>query len=322
MFMPQFSETLKELFQDRFREQEPMSKHTNYRLGGPARFFVEAKTVDEVQKAVDLAKEHQVKIVLLGGGSNVLVADQGIDGLVIKISIQDLEVNNNRVHVGAGVPMVLFARKVAEHCLKGMEWGVTLPGTVGGAIRGNAGCFGGETKDYFVEAQVLSNGQIVTMTKEQMAFGYRESVFKHSQDVILSAVFEFEKGDCAQIQSLMDENLKKRKASQPLETGSAGCMFKNIEIASDEELQRIQETIDLPSEMVSARRISAGWIIDQLDLKGKQIGGAKVSEKHGNFLLNTGNATSDDMMQLIAFIKTRARNTFGIQLQEEVQYLE
>ena len=315
------NDRLKEIFHNRFKENELMSKHTNFRIGGPAKYFVEIKSIEELQKAILIATENGVCFVVLGGGSNLLVSDSGFDGLVIQIAMREITMNNNRVQADAGALMTMLSRKVGDACLSGLEWAITLPGTVGGAVRGNAGCFGGETQDCLVEVQVLSNGEVSNKTNVELMFGYRNSVIKHSNDIILSATFELAFGDCGAIKQKMESNLAHRKASQPIDAGSAGCMFKNFEIEDDTELQRILKKCDVPSEMIFARRLSAGWIIDQLDLKGKQIGGAKISEKHGNFLVNTGTATADDVIQLIALIKTRARNEFGIQLQEEVQLL-
>lgn len=314
-------EQLKSIVSDRVRENELMSRHTNFRIGGPARFFVEVKSVNELQQILEVAKTNAIATCILGGGSNMLVSDQGFDGIMIKMALREMQIDKNRVQADSGVPMILLSRKVGEACLTGLEWAITLPGTVGGAVRGNAGCFGGETRDHLVEAIVLSNGEVVTRSNAEMHFGYRESMFKHTNEIVLSAVFALEQGDCELIKQTMELNLSKRKTSQPTDAGSAGCMFKNYEISSEDELQQIKSKLDLSSEMCARMQISVGWLIDQLDLKGFQIGGAKVSEKHGNFLVNSGNATADEVVQLIAFIKTRARNTYGIILQEEVQYV-
>lgn len=309
------------IVKDRVKTNEPMSKHTNFRIGGPARFFVEVKSVNELQQILEVAKTNAIATCILGGGSNMLVSDQGFNGIMIKMALREMQIDKNRVQADSGVPMILLSRKVGEACLTGLEWAITLPGTVGGAVRGNAGCFGGETRDHLVEAIVLSNGEVVTRSNAEMHFGYRESMFKHTNEIVLSAVFELEQGDCELIKQTMELNLSKRKTSQPTDAGSAGCMFKNYEISSEDELQQIKSKLDLSSEMCARMQISVGWLIDQLDLKGFQMGGAKVSEKHGNFLVNSGNATADEVVQLIAFIKTRARNTYGIILQEEVQYV-
>ena len=319
--MMNLSEQLKGIVNDRLKEQEPMARHTNFRIGGPAKYFVEIKTVEELKMVLGIAAEHTLPTAILGGGSNMLVADHGFNGVMIKLAMREIFIDKNSVQAGAGVPMILLSRKVAEASLTGLEWAITLPGTVGGAVRGNAGCFGGETQDHLVEVFVLSNGEVVSRTNAELAFGYRESIIKHSDDIVLSASFNLELGDANTIKQTMESNLAKRKSSQPLDAGSAGCMFKNFEIQSDDELQRIQSKLDLPPEMITSRRVSAGSLIDQLDLKGFEMGGAKVSAVHGNFLVNTGNATADEVVQLIAFIKTRVRDSYGIILQEEVQYV-
>lgn len=319
--MDSIAQQLLTIVGSRMKEQEPMNKHTNFRIGGSAKYFVEVKSIQELKQVLQIAKEHSLMTAVIGGGSNMLVSDQGFNGIILKLLFREIFIDKNRVQAGAGVPMILLSRKVAEESLSGLEWAITLPGTLGGAVRGNAGCFGGETQDYLVEAFVLSNGEVVARSKDELAFGYRESAIKHSDDIVLSVTFDLKSGDPNTIKQIMDANLVKRKASQPLDAGSAGCMFKNYEIASDEELQHIQSKLDLPPGVSASRRISAGWLIDQLDLKGFKIGGAKVSDVHGNFLVNTGTATADEVVQLIAFIKTRARDTYGIILQEEVQYV-
>ena len=302
-------------------ENEPMSKHTNFRIGGPAKWFVEVRSVEELQNVLDVARENELATFVFGGGSNLLASDQGFDGIVIKIAMRTYDIQGTRVRADAGVLSSGLARATANAGLKGLTWAISLPGTVGGGVRGNAGCFGGEMKDHCTSVLVQRGGALVEIGKDDLKFGYRESAIKHSDDIILSATFELEEGDARELKSELDDKLMKRKISQPLDAGSAGCMFKNYEIGTDEELQRLVGKLDLPSEMQSARRVSAGWLIDKLGLKGTQIGGAKVSDVHGNFVVNTGSATSDEVVQLIALIKTRARNEFGIQLMEEVQYV-
>jgi UDP-N-acetylmuramate dehydrogenase len=340
--MNPITSSLHSIFGACLHENELMSKHTNFRIGGPAKWFVEVKSVDELKHVLKIASENGVSYFVFGGGSNILVNDKPFDGIVIKIAMRGIVIDNLslrgsqalfykgaesdrsnlfRVRAEAGALSSSVARETAKAGLSGLTWAISLPGTIGGAVRGNAGCFGGETKDRLVEIELLRDGEVVTAKKDDLKFGYRDSSIKHSSDIVLSATFELEKGDSEKLLSELDQKLTSRKSSQPLDAGSAGCMFKNYEIKSDEELLRLKQKLDVPSEMEKAKRISAGWLIDQLDLKGKQIGGAKISEKHGNFLVNTGGATADDVVQLIAFIKTRARNEFGINLEEEVQYV-
>ncbi|MBI2475165.1 UDP-N-acetylmuramate dehydrogenase [Candidatus Uhrbacteria bacterium] len=280
-----------------------------------------------------LKADQKIPYFIFGGGSNILVNDKPFKGIAIKMAMRNIVIKNvslrgaelqsnpSLVRAEAGALSSAVARETAKAGLSGLTWAISLPGTIGGAVRGNAGCFGGETKDHIVEVELLRDGEVITLKKDDLHFGYRDSVIKHNNDIVLSATFELEHGDPKKLLAELDEKLNTRKTSQPLDSGSAGCMFKNYEIKSDDELQRLKQKLDISPEVSSTRRISAGWLIDQLDLKGTQIGGAKVSEKHGNFLVNTGNATADDVVQLITLIKTRVRNEYGINLDEEVQYV-
>ncbi|MBI4438097.1 UDP-N-acetylmuramate dehydrogenase [Candidatus Uhrbacteria bacterium] len=302
-------------------ENEPLSKHTNFRIGGPAKWLVEVRSVEELLGVIHLAREARVAVAILGGGSNTLASDAGFDGIVIKIAMRSYEIHGTTVQVQAGVLSGALARATGNAGLRGLTWAISLPGTIGGAVRGNAGCFGGEIKDRLVSVEVLRDDKVYKVDKEELAFGYRESALKHSQDIVLSATFALEEGDASELKAELDDHLMRRKAAQPLDAGSAGCLFKNYDVREEAELQRLSQKLDIPPRMRSERRLSAGWLIDQLDLKGMQIGQAKISDKHGNFVVNLGSAAADDVVQLIALIKTRARNEFGIMLQEEVAYL-
>lgn len=319
--MQDITEKLKELFKERLLENESLAKHVNFRIGGPAKYFAEVKTINELEEATNIAREANIPIAVLGGGSNILVNDSGFPGLVLKISMRDVQILGTTVIAEAGAISSAVARQTANVGLKGFEWAISLPGTIGGAVRGNAGCFGGEMKDTVVSVDVLRDGKIVELTNKELTFGYRDSSVKHTDDIILRVTMELKIGDKDSLKKALDETLEKRKCSQPLHSGSAGCMFKNVEITSDIDLERLKKDADIPESMLTARRISAGWIIDQLGFKGKKIGNAMVSEEHGNFLINLGNATASDVAQLIALIKTEARDRFGIKLHEEVQYI-
>lgn len=324
------TDQLQSIVGSRLLESEPMSKHTNFRIGGPAKWFVEIRSLDELEHVLDVAYENRLATFVFGGGSNMLVSDSGFDGIAIKMAMRTYDIQGTWVRADAGVLSSGLARATANAGLKGLTWAISLPGTIGGGVRGNAGCFGGEMRDRLVSVQVLRQGftgalapssQVIELSRDDLAFGYRESAIKHSDDIVLSATFELEEGNTRELKIDLDDKLMKRKTLQPLDVGSAGCLFKNYEVHDDEESQRLEARLDLPPEMKSARKISAGWLIDKLGLKGFQIGGAKVSEMHGNFVVNTGSATADEVVQLIALIKTRARNEFGIQLREEVQYV-
>jgi len=319
--MTDITPQLKQIFGERLKEHEPMSKHTNFRIGGPARWFAEVKTVDELQAAIALCDQQKVKWFVMGGGSNTLCNDAGFEGVVLQMAMREFKIEGTTVRAQAGVLSVALARATAEAGLGGFEWAIGLPGTIGGAVRGNAGCYGGEMKNVVKSVQVLRDGNIVEVLNADLKFDYRESVLKHSSDIVLAAELDLKPGDRDALLAIEQEILNKRKTSQPLYAGSAGCIFKNCDVGTDDEMQRIAHDADIPAEMVQRRRLGAGWIIDNLDLKGKKIGGAMISPEHGNFVINTGNATASDVVQLIALAKMHARDRFGIQLQEEVQYL-
>ncbi|WKZ29192.1 MAG: UDP-N-acetylmuramate dehydrogenase [Patescibacteria group bacterium] len=312
-------------FGERLKENEPLAKHVHIRIGGPADLYLEAKSSDEIVQAVEAAIAEGLPFAIFGGGSNTLPSDDGFRGLVIQAANRNWSIDGTRVIAEAGVPSGFLARKTAEAGLTGLEWAVSLPGTIGGAVRGNAGCFGGETKDAFVSAETLlvTDGRAfrAICTKNECGFGYRESRFKRSRDVILSAEFALAVAPKETCLARLEEVLSKRKADQPSDAPSAGCMFKNFDFKDEAVLAKLKERVEVPEAFLRAKRLPAGWLIEQADMKGKAIGAAKVSEKHGNFLLNLGGATASDVLQLISLIKMRIRNEFGIQLEEEVQLL-
>lgn len=309
-----------------YLENEPLSKHVNFRIGGPAKLYALAKSSDEIVEAVTKAQAEDMPFVVLGGGSNILPSDNGYDGMVIQAANRSWNIDGETVTAEAGVPSAFLARKTAEAGLAGFEWAISLPGTVGGAVRGNAGCFGGETKDVVKSVEILhvTDGGVErkTITNAEAQFGYRESVFKQNDDIVLSVTLKLKHEDAATVMERLEGILAKRKTDQPAGEATAGCMFKNFEYQDESEIEKLKSAVgDIPEAFLEMRRIPAGWLIDQLGLKGQKIGGASVSEKHGNFLLNDGTATASDVVQLISLIKMKVRNTYGIQLSEEVHYL-
>ncbi len=327
------TEQLRAIFGDRLKENEPMSKHTNFRIGGPAKWFAEVKSVEELERAMKvlnenafananrLANANGFAFHVLGGGSNTLVSDEGINGLVLQMAMRHIKSDGTTVTAGAGAISAGVARATAEAGLAGFEWAISLPGTIGGAARGNAGCFGGEMKDVVRSVRVWRDGQILELGLSELGFAYRDSAIKHSNDIIIDVTLELRPGDREALKAKLAETLGKRKMSQPLYAGSAGCMFKNYEIKSDEELDRLKDELMLPPEMAKKMQVSCGWLIDRMDLKGTQIGGAQISPEHGNFIINSGQATASDVLQLISLVKTAARERYGIQLHEEVQLM-
>ncbi len=322
--MPTIADKFRERFGSWFKENEPLSKHVNFRIGGPAKYFVEARSSDELAAAVAMANENALPYFILGGGSNTLVSDAGYQGLVIKAANRNVRIEGERVIAEAGAISAAVARQTADKGLRGFEWAISLPGTIGGGTRGNAGCFGGEMKDAIESVRLLRQGRIIDLPASELHFAYRHSALKepeHAHDVVLEVTLHLQPGDRNQAMQALNDNLAGRKASQPLGSSSAGCMFKNYEVKSDEDVKKITARVAVPEAMLASHRIGAGWLIDQLGLKGLRVGDAQVSQQHGNFLVNLGHAKAKDIVALISEIKKRARDEFGIQLQEEVQYL-
>lgn len=322
--MVSFVQVMQERFGSVFRENELLARHLNIRIGGPARFFVEVKTEEDVRDALRIARQHDVATFVLGGGSNTLAADEGWNGLVLKMVNRSVVIEGVRVVADAGAISAMVARKTAELGLVGFTWAISLPGTMGGAVRGNAGCFGGEMKDTVTSVRVIRGEEIVDVLASELHFAYRHSIFKeegHRNEVIFSVTMELVQGSADEQMALLEKNLASRKTTQPLGSSSAGCMFKNFEFFDEQDITRMRADVEIPFAMLASRRIAAGWIIEQLGFKGLQVGDAQVSDQHGNFLLNKGHATARDIAMLISRIKTAAYDAYGVELQEEVQFL-
>lgn len=318
-----FADTFRERFGVQFKEHEPMARHLNIRIGGPALWFVEARSTQDLIDAVNLAQSFAVEYFILGGGSNTLVADSGFVGLVIKAANRVMKIEGDRIMVEAGAISSAVARASAEAGLRGFEWAVSLPGTIGGAVRGNAGCFGGEMKDSVESVRVLREGAVVTLSNADLHFGYRHSLLKErgNDDVVLDVILKLTIGNRDEALAQIEKTLAGRKASQPLGASSAGCMFKNFEWTDHAQIAQLQKVHDLPKEFIDRKRIPAGWIIEKLGLKGLAVGDAEVSPQHGNFLLNKGHATAEDILSLVTNVKRQVADEVGILLEEEVVHV-
>lgn len=314
-------EQLEALLGKKIKMEEPLSKYTTFKIGGPAKYFFIAQDNEDLVRAVTFAKKLKIPVYILGGGSNVLVSDNGFNGFVIINQAKDVIFKkDNRVVVDAGVNLMELVNKSVDESLAGLEWAAGIPGTVGGAVRGNAGAFSGQMADNLIGCEVMRGSKQFILKKDQCGFKYRDSIFKHNKDVIISAEFQLLKGDKAKMQNEIKEILTKRRLKQPLEFPSAGSVFKNVFITA-ENMEQVKKINNLPAEYLEAKKIPAGWLIEQLDLKGKTIGGAQLSDKHANFIINAGKATANDVIQLISFIKMKVRNTYGIELMEEIAYV-
>jgi UDP-N-acetylmuramate dehydrogenase len=305
------------------KRDELIALKTYLKIGGPARLFVVANSSEELLTTVNAAVEVGIPFYVMGGGSNILVSDDGFEGVLIQAGNRKYKIEGETVTAEAGMFTGLLAREAAKAGLEGFEWGIGVPGTMGGATYGDAGCFGGEMRDVVtnVRAYDLMNKREVNYSNAECKFAYRESRFKHEPHIILETTMVLKKGDAAVAQQKLEEIMGKRKDTQPQGAFTAGCLFKNVECESESDFDIARREIEIPQEMVASKKIPAGWLIDKLGLKGKTIGKAQVSPVHGNFLVNLGGATASDVIQLSSFVKMKARDELGIFLEDEVQYV-
>ena len=298
----------------------PLSSYTSFHVGGPAKYFAVIEREDDLVGVMKIARDNDIDVFVMGGGSNVLVSDEGFDGLVIHCQIADVRFDGNRVHVGSGAVTAQLAAQTVSRGLTGLEWSVGIPGRIGGAIRGNAGAMGGEFRDVITSVRYLdNNGVVQEKDNAGCVFNYRESIFKTTKDIILSCTIELQTGDRAESQMMMREYLMHRNTTQPKGFGSSGCMFKNYE-CTDDEVEALAGK-GIPQGMLDARRISAGWLVEHASAKGVSVGDVQVSDVHGNFVVNKGRATAGDVRACVDIVKQKISETFGVDLIEEVQYI-
>ncbi len=305
------------------KTNEPLSKHTSFKIGGPADFFV---IVENIKNLVDLLKlldSEGQEYFVLGGGSNILISDSGFNGVVIKINCQNSEVFDHALVADAGCSTAAIAHQSVKNNLTGFEWGVGVPGTIGGAVRGNAGAMGSEMKDVVSKVEIYKNGEVLELNKSECQFGYRNSVFKTNGDLILRVWLELINSEDKSGMKKALESLNYRQTTQPQGFASTGCIFKNPDFMENEEniLRNFDENDEKIQNFKKVGKISAGWLVELADLKGLKIGDAQISEKHGNFVLNLGDAKSTDVLSLIEKIKQEVYNKYGIKLEEEIEIL-
>lgn len=308
-----------------FQENVSLKQYSNYKIGGPSRYFFAPKNLDELNEAIKKAREEKLKIFILGGGTNLLINDQGFDGLVIKPEVGGLKREGNLVLAGAGVLMSDLLNFSVSQSLSGLEWAGGLPGTVGGAVRGNAGAFGGETKDSIKEVVSLdikdTEPNMVKRGNEACQFGYRNSVFKinDGHEIILEAEFELKPGDPAEIKKIIEEKIKYRKERQPLEYPNIGSIFKNVDLKLVPEKYQKEWAGVIKKDPFPV--MPTAHILTEAGLKGRQVGQAMVSPKHPNFIVNLGGASAEDVKALIKIVKSTVKEKFGVDLEEEVIYV-
>ena len=285
---------------------EPMSKHTSFRVGGNADAYIIVQNKENLIEVLKIAKEYNLPITIVGNGTNLLVKDNGIRGVVINYTSSNFEiidaniVDGCQIKVDSGVKNGVLAQFLLKNELTGFEFAAGIPGTIGGAIYMNAGAFGSEIANIVESVTYISlkDLKIYTLKNEQCEFAYRTSIFEQDEDkIILEAIFNFKKGKKEEIAQKMDEFRNKRISSQPLDKPSAGSTFKRGE------------------NFITAK------LIDECNLKGYKIGGAQVSEKHAGFIINTGNASAKDIIDLIKYVKTKVYEKFGVEIKPEVRVI-
>ena len=281
---------------------EPMSKYTSFKIGGPAEYLVKIKTLEQLKSILKYTNENDIKLTIIGNGSNILVSDDGIKGIVVKIEIDNLKIDiqneNALITVGSGVKLGLLAQKCLKSEITGFEFASGIPGTIGGAIRMNAGAHGSEMKDIVKTVTYMDRkGKIHEIENKQAKFEYRKSLFSHKDYIIIETKIELEKGNTNQIKEKMTEYANFRKEKQPIEYPSAGSIFKR------------------GSDFITAK------LIDECGLKGYQIGGAQISEKHAGFIINKDNATAKDVINLMEYTKEQVYEKFGKNIEAEIEIL-
>jgi len=293
---------------------EPLSKHTTFKIGGKAEFFVIVEETDLLIELLKFLDSEGLDHFILGGGSNMLVRDDERPGVVVKINTKQSHVTSNGIIADAGCATVAIANQSMKEGFVGFEWGVGIPGTIGGAVRGNAGAMGADMKQSVEKVEVYQDGAVVELSNEECEFNYRHSIFKDNPWVVLRVHLKLEKSESKDGMKKALEYLQYRSKTQPQGYASTGCIFKNFEITNPEALK-----FEVPEEFLQRGKISAGWLIDKSGMKGAQIGQAKISDTHGNFVVNLGGASASDVLQLIEQIKEKVYEVFGIEIEEEIQ---
>ncbi len=311
------------LGQNRIKQNEPMSLHTTFKIGGPAEYYLAVDSLTDLVKAVTLGWQLQIPIFVFGGGSNIIIADHGIKGLVVKnncrkfdiisrlgkVRNQKIDVDKVLLYAESGVIMNQLVRFTIEEGLEGLEWQLGLPGTVGGAVcmNSNFPLKGAYVGDVVYKAKILTKeGEVKEVDNSYFHFAYDKSILQETGEILLSATFQLVPADKKMLWERATEALEHRNNSQPKGL-SAGCTFRNFSVVD-------AMRIPTPDKITSA-----GFLIDKAGLKGKRIGDAMISDKHANFIMNMGNAKADDVVQLVGLIKSEVMKRFGVQLTMEVK---
>ncbi|MCF6137014.1 UDP-N-acetylmuramate dehydrogenase [Pseudalkalibacillus berkeleyi] len=281
-------------------ENEPLAKHTTMKIGGPADLLIEPNTIQDLEKAIRIIKENHLQWTAIGRGSNLLVSDGGIEGVVIKLGkgLDHLEENGEEITVGGGYSLVKLSTIMSRKGLSGLEFASGIPGSLGGAVFMNAGAHGSDMSEILVKAHILfEDGTMEWLSNEEMEFSYRTSILQRKPGICLEAVLSLKEGNREQITAIMQKNKDYRKETQPWNYPCCGSVFRN----------------PLPEH--------AGHLIESSGLKGHSIGGAQISDLHANFIVNTGDATAKDVLDLIDLVKNTIKDKYDIHMETEVEMI-
>lgn len=285
----------------KIKEQEPLKKHTTIKIGGAAELFVEPQSIEALQSAMTIINDYAVPWRVIGRGSNLLVTDAGLNGVVIKLGkgINQMSIENDQLRIGAGFPVVPLATLMSKKGYSGFEFAGGIPGSIGGAVYMNAGAHGSDIANIIDKAHILfPDGTLKWMTKDELDYSYRTSILQSNQGICIEAIFRLEPGDATELFTNMQSFKDYRHGTQPYDKPCCGSVFRN----------------PLPDH--------SGQLIEAAGLKGHQIGGAQVSELHANFIINTGDAKAQDVLDLIEYIQATIKERNGIELQTEVEIVQ
>lgn len=293
-----YNKLLKIVPKEKIKIQEPMKAHTSFGIGGKADLYVIADNIEEIKNILLLSKSEKIPLTVIGNGTNVLIKDSGIRGIVLKPNLKGIHINGNKLTIGSGELLIKASNACLNNELTGMEFACGIPGTIGGAIKMNAGAYGSEMKDIVLKTTYMDEkGELYTIDNSQHEFEYRKSFFSNRNYIIIESTLVLNQGNKREIEIKMEENKHNRIEKQPISMPSAGSTFKR------------------GNGFITAK------LIDECGLKGFTIGGAQVSEKHAGFIVNTGNATANNVLELVSVIREKVKQKFNVDIELEIQVM-
>ena len=307
----------------KIRESVMLGPKTTYKIGGAAEFFLEVSTKEELMGGLEWAEAKSHTVTIIAGGSNVLVSDAGVKGLVIRLNNNGFKLKGDRIEAGAGASLIEVSRLANNNNLTGLEWAIGIPGSVGGAVRGNAGAHGIYMADAAETVECYDRRKQVFrfFSNNDCAFNYKDSHFKQNRDLVIWGIYlKLATGKQTEIRNQVSAFLKFRDSAQP-RLASAGCVFKNLQFDYIERTSPKLANFILKNNPPKGGKVGAGWIIDAIGLKGMKVGNVKISLEHANFIVNTGRGTAKEIRELITYVKKRIYDQFSIELEEEIEYL-